>query len=78
MRPGDLVGALTNEGGLTGGDIGRIDILPRMSVVEVPEAALDQLAETMQNATIRGRRVQMRVAQRWQFRAPSRGGMVAR
>ncbi|MFA5860209.1 MAG: DEAD/DEAH box helicase [Candidatus Thermoplasmatota archaeon] len=69
VRPGDIVGALTNEGGLTGGDIGRIDILPRMAVAEVPEERVEELFQTMANASIRGRRVQMRVADRWEFRA---------
>ena len=68
-RPGDVVGALTNEGGLVGADIGRIDILPRMSVAEVPADAVEHLLRAMSRATIRGRRVQLRVAHRWEFRA---------
>ena len=39
IRPGDLVGAITHEAGLTGAQIGAIDISDRFSVVEVPEAA---------------------------------------
>ncbi|HUR69418.1 MAG TPA: DEAD/DEAH box helicase [Candidatus Thermoplasmatota archaeon] len=70
VRPGDVVGALTNEGGLVGADIGRIDILPRMVVAEVPEQGLDDVFQAMASATIRGRRVDMRVAHNWQFRAP--------
>ena len=72
VRPADIVGALANEGGLTGGDIGRIDILPRMSVAEVPADRLDELFAAMERCTIRGRPVQMKVAERWQFRAPVR------
>ena len=72
VRPGDLVGALTNEGGLVGAHIGRIDILPRMSVVEVPADSIGMLMDTMANATIRGRRSGLRVAERWEFRAPRR------
>ena len=72
VRPADIVGALTNEGGLAGGDIGRIDILPRMSVAEVPAEAVTHLFRAMERSTIRGRRVQLRVAERWEFRAVPR------
>ncbi|HEX2022379.1 MAG TPA: DbpA RNA binding domain-containing protein, partial [Candidatus Thermoplasmatota archaeon] len=79
VRPGDLVGALTHEGGLVGAEIGRIDILGRMSVAEVPADRVADLFDAMANATIRGRRVQMREARDWQFRAPARGApMMAR
>ena len=39
VRPGDLVGAITNEAGLRGGDIGAIQIADGFSLVEVPEAS---------------------------------------
>ena len=68
VRPGDLVGAFANEGGLTGGDIGRIDILPRMSVIEVPADRIEEVADAMRQTTIRGRRIEMRSADNWQFR----------
>ncbi len=70
VRPADIVGAFANEGGLTGGEIGRIDILARMSVVEVPSDRVEEVAEAMRSTTIRGRALQMRPAERWQFRAP--------
>ncbi len=34
-QPGAIVGALTNEGGLTGKDLGKIDIFPGFSLVEI-------------------------------------------
>ena len=37
IRPKDLVGAITNEAGLQGRDIGGIEIGDRFSLVEVPE-----------------------------------------
>jgi ATP-dependent RNA helicase DeaD len=74
LRPGDLVGALANEGGLVGAEVGRIDILPRMSVAEVPADRVEDLLDTMSRATIRGRPVQVRVAERWEFRSMPRGG----
>ena len=78
VRPADIVGAFANEGGLAGSEVGRIDILPRMSVAEVPVHRVDQLMEALGEATIRGRRVGCRVAQRWTFRAPPRATPMAR
>ena len=74
LRPGDLVGALANEGGLVGAEVGRIDILPRMAVAEVPADRVEDLLDTMSRATIRGRGVNVRVADRWEFRSAPKGG----
>ena len=41
IRPQDLVGAIANEAGLSGRQIGSIEIAERFSLVEVPEAAAD-------------------------------------
>jgi ATP-dependent RNA helicase DeaD len=60
MRPGDLVGAITNEAGLRGGDIGAIQIADGFSLVEVPEAAADHVIRTLRDATIRGQKVTVR------------------
>src|SRR4051794_35178 len=60
MRPGDLVGAITNEAGLRGNDIGAIQIADGFSLVEVPEAAADHVIRQLRNATIRGQKVQVR------------------
>jgi ATP-dependent RNA helicase DeaD len=60
MRPGDLVGAITNEAGLRGGDIGAIQIADGFSLVEVPEAAAEHVIRTLRDATIRGQKVQVR------------------
>jgi ATP-dependent RNA helicase DeaD len=60
MRPGDLVGAITNEAGLQGGDIGAIQIADGFSLVEVPERAADRVIEALRGATIRGQKVNVR------------------
>jgi len=48
VKPGNLVGAIANEGGLDAGQIGRIDIQPRFSIVDLPvdlaPATLEHLA----------------------------------
>jgi ATP-dependent RNA helicase DeaD len=60
MRPQDLVGAVTGESHLTGRQIGAIDIAPRFSLVEVPDADADAVVAAMRGATIRGKRVTFR------------------
>lgn len=60
VRPGDLVGAITGETGLRGGQIGAIDIAPRFSIVEVPADAAPDVISAMRGAKIRGRRATVR------------------
>lgn len=60
VRPQDLVGAITGETRLSGRDIGAIDVSTRFSLVEVPDAAADEVISAMRNSSIRGRRVTIR------------------
>ena len=60
MRPGDLVGAITNEAGLRGGDIGAIQIADGFSLVDVPDDAADRVIQALRGATIRGQKVMVR------------------
>ena len=60
VRPGDLVGAITNEAGLTGRDIGAIQIADGFSLVEVPEGAADRVIGSLRGKTIRGQNVVIR------------------
>jgi ATP-dependent RNA helicase DeaD len=60
MRPGDLVGAITNEAGLRGNDIGAIQIADGFSLVEVPESEADRVISVLRAATIRGQKVTVR------------------
>jgi ATP-dependent RNA helicase DeaD len=59
-RPADLVGAIANESGLNGKDIGSIEMGDGFSLVEVPEEAADSVIEALTGAKIRGQRVQVR------------------
>jgi ATP-dependent RNA helicase DeaD len=56
VRPADLVGAITGEAGLSGRDIGAIEIAQRFSVVEVPESSAAHVITALRQATIKGRR----------------------
>ena len=60
VRPGDLVGAIANETGLVGRDIGPIRISDAYSVVGVPEASVEHVIDTMQSTTMRGKRARVR------------------
>ncbi|MEO6878190.1 MAG: DEAD/DEAH box helicase, partial [Gemmatimonadaceae bacterium] len=60
VRPGDLVGAIANEAGVNSADIGAIEIADRFSLVEVPDAAADDIINALRSTTIRGKRVMAR------------------
>jgi ATP-dependent RNA helicase DeaD len=61
LRPGDLVGAIANEAGLAGNEIGPIQIADRFSLVEVPAPAAHHVIGALRGTTIRGRRVNVRL-----------------
>jgi ATP-dependent RNA helicase DeaD len=54
IRPQDLVGAITGESHLSGRDIGAIEIADRISLVEVPESAADEVIAALRRTTIKG------------------------
>jgi len=60
IRPGDLVGAITNEAGVPGSVVGAIQINDAFSLVDVQEAVADDVGRALAGATIRGRRLQVR------------------
>ncbi len=62
VRPGDLVGAIANEAGLSSRDIGSIDIVERCSFVEVRADAMNHVLDVLHRVTIRGRTVRGRPA----------------
>jgi ATP-dependent RNA helicase DeaD len=60
IRPGDLVGAITGETGLTGKDVGSIEIHERFALVEVPESAADEVIRALKATMIKGRKATVR------------------
>ena len=60
LRPGDLVGAITNEAHVPGSAVGAIQINDGFSLVDVQEGVADQVVRALREATIRGRRLQVR------------------
>jgi ATP-dependent RNA helicase DeaD len=63
IRAGDLVGAVANVGGLTGKDVGRIELRDRHALVEVPETVAEAVAEKLTGVTIKGRQIIARLDQ---------------
>ncbi len=60
VRPGDLVGSITNEAGVPARAIGAIQISGRFSIVEVAEGAADDIVRSMRGILLRGKPVQIR------------------
>ncbi len=60
IRPGDLVGAIANEAGLSGTDIGPIRIADKYATVGVPEGSVDNVIRSIEATSIKGKKVKAR------------------
>ena len=60
VGPRDLVGAIANEAGVPGRDVGAIDIADRFSLVEVPAEVVDYVIDSLRGTRILGKRVPVR------------------
>ena len=60
LRPGDIVGSITNEAGVPGRVLGAIQISGRFSIVDVAEDAADHIVRSMRGVILRGKPVQIR------------------
>jgi len=60
LRPGDLVGAITNEAHVPGSVVGAIQINEGFSFVDVQEGVADAVVAALASATIRGRHMPVR------------------
>jgi ATP-dependent RNA helicase DeaD len=63
IRPQDLVGAIANEAGVAGRDIGAIRIDDHSSMVEVNSAVADEVVAALRATTLKGRKVSVRLRQ---------------
>lgn len=61
-RPQDFVGAIANEAGIPGRAIGAIDIFDDYAFVDVPREFVDRVLAAMRGAKIKGRPVNVEVA----------------
>ena len=60
VRPGDILGALTGDAGLSGDQIGKISIMDNWSYVAVQRAALRQAMNFLADGKVKGRAVRAR------------------
>ncbi|MEP6494028.1 MAG: DbpA RNA binding domain-containing protein [bacterium] len=60
VRPADLVGAIANQGGASGGDVGKVEVRESHSTVEVATNVADSVIEKLTGTAIRGRRAVVR------------------
>ncbi|MBW3554074.1 MAG: DEAD/DEAH box helicase [Gemmatimonadetes bacterium] len=60
VRPRDVVGAITGEAGISGGEIGAIQIADDFTVVEVAEDVADEVLGALRGSGIKGNRVTVR------------------
>lgn len=61
VTPKDLVGAIANEGGISGGQIGAIEVKENFSLVDVPSASADGVIKAMRSTRIKGRKATIRL-----------------
>ncbi|MDP9800051.1 ATP-dependent RNA helicase DeaD [Arcanobacterium wilhelmae] len=69
VAPGAIVGALTNEGGLTGSQLGKIDIYPTFSIVEIEHELDERTLSKLSRAQVSGRELGIR-----KDRGPAKSG----
>jgi ATP-independent RNA helicase DbpA len=60
LRPGDIVGALTGDGGLRFEQIGKIDVFATRAYVAVERTVIKDVVANLRAAKIKGRNVRMR------------------
>ncbi|MSO56815.1 MAG: DEAD/DEAH box helicase [Acidobacteria bacterium] len=57
IGPGDIVGAITGEAGISGRALGAINMTDKFATVEVPEEQADAIVRALRTTTIKGQKV---------------------
>ncbi|MCS4484400.1 DEAD/DEAH box helicase [Gleimia sp. 6138-11-ORH1] len=60
VKPGAIVGAITGEGGVAGSDLGRIEIFPTFSLVEVSGELSEKATSRISKAFVSGRQLRIK------------------
>ncbi len=77
VQPGGIVGALTGEGGITGADVGKIDIFGNFSLVDIIAPLDNEALDRLARARVAGKPLRItldRGAPRGGERGPRSGG----
>ncbi len=61
VEPGNLVGAISNEGGMPSSMIGKITIMHDFSLVDLPKALSQEVMNKLAKAWVRGQQLQIKV-----------------
>jgi len=62
VKPGNIVGAIANEGGLSGEHIGPINISDSFSTVDLPEGMPQEVFQTLRRTRVAGKQLQLSLA----------------
>lgn len=73
VGPGDLLGAVTGETGISGSQVGKIDIHDSYTLLEIQTAQAEKVVRALNGTTIRGRSVRVDF-DRGQKKSKPRGG----
>lgn len=60
LRPGDILGALTGEGGIPGKQVGKIDLFDHLAYVAIERPAVRQALSVLSEGKVKGRRIKVR------------------
>ena len=74
VRPGNIVGAVANEAGIDGDDIGPIRIQESYSTIDLPKNLSREIIEILEDAWVSGRQLKIRPARDEDSRSSSRSG----
>ena len=73
VGPGDLVGAISGEAGVSGPQVGKIEIRDTYSLVDIDQTAAERVIKALNGTSIRGRAARVDVD-----RASRSGGRTGR
>ncbi len=62
VRPGDILGALTGEGGITGAQVGKIDMFDIRAYVAVQRDAVKPALNKLSEGKLKGRSFRVRLS----------------
>jgi ATP-dependent RNA helicase DeaD len=68
-KPGNIVGAIANEGDMSSKNIGAIDIHDSFTLVDLPDSMPEKTKETLMKTRVAGQRLNMR---EWSEEAPNK------
>ncbi|MBE9609573.1 ATP-dependent RNA helicase DbpA [Chitinilyticum piscinae] len=60
LRPGDILGALTGDGGLSGQQVGKIAVFDQQSFVAIDRSVADKVFRQLERSKMKGREFKMR------------------